>query len=82
MGKKLCCIVGRLVEVELTSLIRSHFKFTCTPFQCKLVLILKYYQVEVLPLDRFCGVAFQVLYTRKFSKLELGAKVGKHFSES
>lgn len=82
VGKKLWCIVGRLVEVELTSLIRSHFKFICTHFWCKLVLILEYYQVDVLPLDRLCGVAFQVLYTRKFLKLILGAKEGKPFLES
>lgn len=74
--------MGRLVEVELTSLIRSHFKFICTPFQCKLVLILKYYQVEALLLGRLCGAAFQVLHTRRFLKLKLEAKERKHFSES
>lgn len=82
MGKKLWCIVGRFVGVELTSLVRSHFKFICTPFQCKLVLILEYYHAEVLPLDRLYGFAFQVLYARKFLKLRLGTKEGKPFSES
>lgn len=74
--------MGRLVGIELTSLIRSHFKFICAPFQCKLVLVLEYYHVEVLPLDRLCGVAFQVLYTSSFLKLRLGTKEGKPFSES
>lgn len=74
--------MGRLLEMELISLIRSHFKFICTSFQCKLVLILEYYEVEVLPLDRLCGVACQVLYTKKFLKLRLGATERKPFSES
>jgi len=32
MGIKLWCVVGRVVGVELTSVIRPIFKFACTCF--------------------------------------------------